>query len=121
MNTVFDAGDLAFIEACRAGRAPTRPNPRRRRGRKPMGPEERRQRQREWQRRRREDLREREKDRAYAREHYYRNREKRLRQMKEYQQRCRAEESNGKEHEDGEAGGRGDGIAHGRLPAMGAG
>lgn len=86
-----------------------------------MNAEERRRRQREWQRRRREDPWEREKDRAYAREHYYRNREKRLRQMKEYRQRCRAEESNGKEHEDGETGGRGDGIAHGRLPAMSAG
>lgn len=65
MSAVYDADDLAFIEACRAGRAPIRLKPRHRRGRKPMNAEERRRRQREWQRRRREDPWEREKDRAY--------------------------------------------------------
>lgn len=113
MTVIFDQGDLAFIETCRAGGVPVKPKRRRyRRGPKPMDDEERRRRKREWQRKRREDPWEREKDRAWARDHYYRNREKRLRQMKEYQQRCRTEASDGQKPEDGETGGRGDGIPH---------
>lgn len=113
MTVIFDQGDLAFIETCRAGGVPAKPKRRRyRRGSRPMDDEERRRRKREWQRKRREDPWEREKDRAWAREHYYRNREKRLRQMKEYQQRCRTEASDGQKPEDGETSGCGDGIPH---------